>query len=146
MVWHHMVGTVTSCWVRRYVTGMSSSSSGPSSVVPGVVDDAGFSAERSRVAAPNLAVAMSLRADVCIAGDDSPHASGLERRHPLQVGGDRVSIAPPAYVIVRKLEYAAQGVAERHLRDIARMLERRLTAIDDALIAEFAEARGLLPL
>jgi hypothetical protein len=64
----------------------------------------------------------------------------------LQVGGDRVSIAPPAYVIVRKLEYAAQGVADRHLRDIARMLERRLTAIDDALIAEFAEARGLLPL
>jgi hypothetical protein len=88
----------------------------------------------------------SLRADVYIAGDDPLHAWGLQRRHQLQVGGATVSVAPPEYVIVRKLEYAAQGGGDRHLRDIERMLARRLTAIDDALIAEFAAARGLLPL
>lgn len=85
----------------------------------------------------------SLRADVYIAGDDPLHAWGLERRHQLQVGGVRVWIAPPEYVIVRKLEYAAQGGGDRHLRDIARMLERRLAPIDDAVIAEFAACKGL---
>jgi len=85
----------------------------------------------------------SLRADVYIAGDDPLHAWGLERRHPLQVGAVSVSLAPPEYVIVRKLEYAAQGGGDRHLRDIARMLERRLTPIDDAVIAAFAAPRGL---
>jgi hypothetical protein len=88
----------------------------------------------------------SLRADVYIAGDDPLHAWGLARRHALNVGQVTVSLAPPEYVIVRKLEYAAQGGGDRHLRDIARMLERRVTAIDDAQIAEFAAARGLLPL
>jgi hypothetical protein len=85
----------------------------------------------------------SLRADVYVAGDDPLHAWGLERRRELQVGGLRVWLAPPEYVIARKLEYAAQGGGDRHLRDIARMLERRLAPIDDATIAEFAAARGL---
>jgi len=88
----------------------------------------------------------SLRADVYIAGDDPLHAWGLERRYRMEVGGATVWIAPPEYVIVRKLEYAAQGGGDRHLRDIARMLERRLTPIDDAMIADCAASRGLLPL
>jgi hypothetical protein len=85
----------------------------------------------------------SLRADVYIAGDDPLHAWGLARRRTVRVGALDVSIAPPEYVIVRKLEYAAQGGGERHLRDIAKMLERRVTLIDATIIAEFAAARGL---
>ena len=65
----------------------------------------------------------SLRADVFIAGDDPLHAWGLEGRRSLRVGAQDVWIAPPEYVIVRKLEYASQGGGDRHLRDIVRMRE-----------------------
>ena len=88
----------------------------------------------------------SLRADVYIAGDDPLHAWGLARRRSLRVGEQDVSIAPPEYVIVRKLEYASQGGGDRHLRDIRRMLERRVAPIDLNVVREFATARGLASL
>lgn len=88
----------------------------------------------------------SLRADVYIAGSDPLHAWGLARRKTLRVGDLDVSLAPPEYVIVRKLEYASQGGGERHLRDIGNMLERRVAPIDDDVVREFASARGLLSL
>ena len=62
MVSDPMVGAVTSCRVRRYVSGMSSTSSGPFAVVSDVVEVASPSAALSRAAEQNLAVAMSLRA------------------------------------------------------------------------------------
>ena len=88
----------------------------------------------------------SLRADVYIAGDDPLHTWGLARRKTLRVGEQDVSLAPPEYVIVRKLEYSAQGGGDRHLRDIARMLERNVTPINRDIVHAFAYARGLVPL
>ncbi len=72
----------------------------------------------------------SLRADVYLAGDDPLHAWGLAGRRQLVVDGVALALAPPEYVIVRKLEYAAQGAGDRHLRDIRRMLERAVVPID----------------
>jgi hypothetical protein len=46
------------------------------------------------------------------------------------VDGVALALAPPEYVIVRKLEYAARGGGDRHLRDIRRMLERAVVPID----------------
>lgn len=86
----------------------------------------------------------SLRADVYVAGEDLLHAWGLERRRTLRIATLDVSIAPPEYVIVRKLQYAAQGGGDRHLRDIKRMLERALVPIDLDVVRAFAEERGLL--
>jgi hypothetical protein len=86
----------------------------------------------------------SLRADVYIAGEDPLHAWGLERRRSLRVGTLEVHIAPPEYVIVRKLQYAAQGGGDRHVRDIKRMLARAVVAIDRHVVEAFAAERGLL--
>jgi hypothetical protein len=86
----------------------------------------------------------SLRADVYLAGEDPLHAWGLERRRTLRVGTLDVSIAPPEYVIVRKLQYASQGGGDRHVRDIRRILERAVIAIDRQVVQAFAEERGLL--
>lgn len=90
--------------------------------------------------------ASSLRADVYIAGDDPLHAWGLARRRVLRIGEYDVSVAPPEYVIVGKLKYSAQGGGERHLRDIARMLERNVAPINRDVVHEFALARGSRPL
>ncbi len=86
----------------------------------------------------------SLRADVYVAGTDALHAWGLTHVRTLHIANLPVSLAPPEYVIIRKLEYAAQGGGDRHLRDIGRMLERRVSSIDDDVVREFAVARGLL--
>ena len=86
----------------------------------------------------------SLRADVYIVGDDPLHAWGLDHRRTLRVSSLKISIAPPEYVIVRKLQYAAQGGGDRHLRDIAKMLEREVVAINHDVVRDFAAERGLL--
>jgi hypothetical protein len=85
----------------------------------------------------------SLRAEVYLAGEDPLHAWGLARRRMLMIGTDAVAIAPPEYVIVRKLQYAQQGGGDRHLRDIRRMLERALVPIDRDTILAFVQAFGL---
>lgn len=87
----------------------------------------------------------SLRADVYVAGEDPLHAWGLAGRRQIRVGPLSVSIAPPEYVIVRKLQYAAEGGGDRHLRDIRRMLERAVVPIDHAAIADRAAGLGLGP-
>ena len=50
------------------------------------------------------------------------------------VNGENVRFAPIEYVIVYKLRYAQMGGSDRHLRDVARMLETSRELIrEDAL-------------
>ena len=85
----------------------------------------------------------ALRADVYLAGDDPLHAWALARRRTLRVGTLDVPIAPPEYVIVRKLQYAAAGGGDRHLRDIGRILARALVAVDRDVVAQWAARAGV---
>ena len=85
----------------------------------------------------------SLRADVYVAGSDPLHVWGLARRLEIRLGSLSVSLAPPEYVIVRKLQYAAMGGGDRHLRDIHRMLARQLAPIDRDEIARYAQTHGV---
>ncbi len=86
----------------------------------------------------------ALRADVYLAGDDPLHAWGLARRRRLSVLDVEVFIAPAEYVILRKLQYSAQGGGDRHRRDIRRMLERAVVSIDRAEIRRLATDLGVL--
>ena len=61
-------------------------------------------------------------ADIYVAGADPLHRWALERRRPIPVGDERVWIAPPEYVVLRKLEYFRDSGSDRHLRDIRAML------------------------
>ena len=61
------------------------------------------------------------KADVYPVCDDL-HRWGLSRALAVPLDGDRVSFAPPEYVIVRKLQFFREGGAQKHLRDISRML------------------------
>ena len=86
----------------------------------------------------------SLRADVYVAGDDPLHVWGLAGRRTITVGAAAVAIAPPEYVIVRKLQYAAEGGGDRHLRDVRRILDRALVHIDVDEIVRRAAALGVV--
>ncbi len=90
-----------------------------------------------------LHYATGLRADIYLAGNDPLDLWGIANRRQERVGGEPVQIAPPEYVIVRKLEYFRQGGSTKHLDDIRAMLRVRPELIDTARIAGFVRERGL---
>jgi hypothetical protein len=83
------------------------------------------------------------KADVYLSGRDPLHAWGLARARRLEVEGLEVVVAPPEYVIVRKLEYYREGGSEKHLRDIRSMLDTSPDAIDHTELEKQISARGL---
>lgn len=62
------------------------------------------------------------KADIYTVGRDELHTWGLANTHQITNGNDTISLAPPEYVIVRKLQFYREGHSEKHLRDIGRML------------------------
>ncbi|MHB8839429.1 MAG: hypothetical protein ACYC7F_10815 [Gemmatimonadaceae bacterium] len=95
----------------------------------------------------------AMRADVYLAGTDDLSAWALQRRVARVVEAETVQFAPIEYVIVNKLRYFQLGGSDRHLRDVARMLEIsgaevNLPALDWwisrlDLAAEWTKARSL---
>ena len=57
--------------------------------------------------------------------------------------GEPVVVAPPEYVIVRKLEYFREGGSEKHVRDIRSMLAVSGEQIDRTSLAEWVRRQGV---
>ena len=83
------------------------------------------------------------KADVYLSGRDPLHSWGLARARQLELEGQVFVVAPPEYVIVRKLEYYREGGSEKHLRDIRSMLNTSPEAIHSAELEQQIAARGL---
>jgi hypothetical protein len=83
------------------------------------------------------------KADVYLNGRDPLHAWGLTRARELKVEGQVLFVAPPEYVILRKLEYYSEGGSEKHLRDIRSILNTSPEAIQTAELEQQIDARGL---
>jgi hypothetical protein len=63
------------------------------------------------------------KADIYIMGEDKLHHWGMSRRRQFEVVGEMIWVAPPEYVILRKLEFFREGGSEKHLNDIISMIE-----------------------
>ena len=83
------------------------------------------------------------KADFYLVGRDPLHAWALERTRRYEVAGEPFIVAPPEYVIVRKLEFYREGSSEKHLRDIRSMLDTSPDAIDRAELDRLIGERGL---
>jgi hypothetical protein len=81
------------------------------------------------------------KADVYLAGEDPLHVWALPLRRTLSWSGEPLTVAPPEYVIVRKLEYFREGGSPKHLQDIRAMLA--VTEVDRAEVMRWVETRGL---
>lgn len=83
-----------------------------------------------------------MKADVYLAARDELHRWGLahRRRVPLAEGG--LALAPPEYVILRKLEFWREGGSEKHLRDVRAMLAA-VPDLDRAFLDAELRRRGL---
>jgi hypothetical protein len=83
------------------------------------------------------------KADVYLSGRDPLHTWGLARARKLEVEGQILIVAPPEYVILRKLEYYREGGSEKHLRDIRSMLDTSSETIQISELEQQIAARGL---
>lgn len=72
----------------------------------------------------------ALRADVYVSGSDPLHEWAFDLRRRLELDHGSITLAPPEYVIVRKLEYYRDSGSDRHLRDIGMMLQLSADQID----------------
>lgn len=86
-----------------------------------------------------------LRADVYVLGNDPLHVWAFERRREVQVSGQPAWIAPPEYVILRKLQYFREAGSPKHLRDIAWMLRVSEDLIDLPLLETKVGELGVQP-
>lgn len=64
----------------------------------------------------------SFKTDVYLTGRDEFNAWAFRNKRRIEFQGEVLVLAPPEYVIVRKLEYFREGGSEKHLRDIRAML------------------------
>lgn len=85
--------------------------------------------------------ASQFKADVYLAGRDPLHAWALGHRRRVSIEGGGAWIAPPEYVVVRKLEFLREGGSDKHARDIRFMLAA--TAIDRAFVEAEVARLGL---
>lgn len=62
------------------------------------------------------------KADLYLSGKDPLHQWGISKARKVDLQGDHLVLAPPEYVILRKLQFYREGGSTKHLRDIHRML------------------------
>ena len=85
----------------------------------------------------------SLKADVYPAGEDPLHTWALGLRRAIALSGETVSVAPPEYVIVRKLQYFRDGGSDKHLRDVRSILRTMGDSIDREVLLPELRRLGL---
>lgn len=81
------------------------------------------------------------KAAVYVSTDEPLHAWAIRNRRSVDIDGAQLWLAPPEYVIVRKLEFYREGGTEKHLRDIRGMLAA--TEIDRGFLEKEISDRGL---
>jgi hypothetical protein len=88
-------------------------------------------------------IGTGFKADIYLTGRDELNAWALKFQRDVQLEGETVKLAPPEYVITRKLEYYREGGSEKHLRDIRSMLAVSADQLDRIVLLEWIQARGL---
>lgn len=87
-----------------------------------------------------------LKADIYPIGNDPLHRWAFPLRKQVSFGNTEVWVAPPEYVILRKLQFYREGESGKHLRDIQKMLEISSDRINETLLFEKIEALGFTEL
>ena len=80
-----------------------------------------------------------MKADIYLAGEDELHRWALSKKRQFALEKEKVWVAPPEYIIIRKLEYFREGGSEKHLKDIAGMLELSSNEIDFKQLERFVQ-------
>jgi hypothetical protein len=90
-----------------------------------------------------LHVDTGFKADIYTTGRDDFNAWAFRNSRMLEFKGETVRVAPPEYVIVRKLEFLREGGSDKHLRDIRAMLNVSGDQINRADLNDWIQRRGV---
>jgi hypothetical protein len=63
------------------------------------------------------------KADIYLAGNDPLHIFAFKNLKTFKINSEDVYVAPPEYVIIRKLEFYDEGKSQKHLIDIKSILK-----------------------
>ncbi len=85
------------------------------------------------------------KADFYTAGRDEFNAWGFRNARKMEYRGELIVVAPPEYVIVRKLEYYREGRSDKHLRDIRAMLAVSGELLDRVALRDWVARLNLQP-
>jgi hypothetical protein len=77
-----------------------------------------------------------LKADVYLVSGDPLHAWAMKNIKIIEIERLPVAFTPPEYLIIRKLEFFREGGSQKHLRDIAAMLEESSDIIDQTFLQQ----------
>ncbi len=81
------------------------------------------------------------KADVYLFGNDPLHRWAFKNINRVSLGDRGLNVAPPEYVLLRKLEYHREGGSQKHIDDIRGLLAT--TPVDRDFIARWVAAIGL---
>ena len=82
------------------------------------------------------------KADIYLIGEDPLHLWALPLRRRLRWSPDlELAVAPPEYVVLRKLEYYREGNSAKHPADIRAIAE--VTGLDQAIVLPWLDRLGL---
>lgn len=84
------------------------------------------------------------KADFYTTGRDELQAWGFRHLQRKIFRGEPIAVAPPEYVIVRKLEYFREGGSDKHLRDIRAILNVSGDLLDRDALNDWITRRGVL--
>jgi len=85
-----------------------------------------------------------LKADCYPFTGDRLHAWALQNRRAQSLAGNQtVQLAPPEYVIIRKMQYYRDGGSQKHVQDILTMLAVQGGAIDMQFLGQELKERNL---
>lgn len=85
------------------------------------------------------------KADIYLAGSDPLHRWALPLRRRVRWSECvEITVAPPEYVVLRKLEYYREGGSAKHPADITAI--REVTGVDERAMAPWLDRMGLCEL
>jgi len=76
------------------------------------------------------------RADVYFVGNDPFQRWAMMNKRKISYRGRQINIAPPEYVIIKKMEFFKEGGSEKHLNDIEGILRNSSHLIDMEFLQE----------
>lgn len=83
------------------------------------------------------------KADIYLAGNDDFLHWALNNKQNVEFYGKKISIAPPEYVIIKKLEFYKEGNSQKHLTDIQKMVITSKDKINFETLEKFIESFNL---
>ena len=83
------------------------------------------------------------KADIYPIGSEYLHKWAIANRRKVVLSGDVVWLAPPEYVIVRKLQYYREGKSPKHLSDIRNILEISPDLVNHEVLMAFIQQYDL---